>query len=189
KAHGMNGNDVSYTPMGFGEAARLAAVKSGSLPAVVLSSLDVTALQDSGALNKGHLLEDAMKSDIRMPFNGVATSDALIQKNPDVVLRFMRATLKGLRFMVAFRDKTIANVMKHNGEDRHSTEVDYDDVVKTLTKDGSVPPQVQQTEVEARAEILNLPKSEIPPLERMFDFSFVRKANASLDAEGWKPSL
>ena len=189
KEHGMNGNDVSYTPMGFGNAARLAAVRTGSLPAVVLSSLDVTALQDSGALNKGHLLEDAMKSDIRMPFNGVATSDALIKNNPDVVLRFMRATLKGLRFMVAFRDKTIANVMKHNNDDRHSTEVDYDDVVRTLTKDGSVPTQVQETEVEARAEQLGLPKAQIPPLERMFDFSFARKANTSLDAAGWKPSL
>lgn len=189
KSHGMSGDDVSYTPLGFGSSARLAAVKTGSLPAVVLSTIDVTALRDAGVAMKGHMLEDAMKDDIRMPYNGVATSDALIKNKPDIVLHFIRATLKGMRFMTDFKDKSITNVTKYNHEDRRSTEADYDDVVRTLTKDGSVPPAVQQAEAEICAGLFNLPKDKIPPLDRMFDFSFVRKASQSLDAEGWKPSL
>jgi ABC-type nitrate/sulfonate/bicarbonate transport system substrate-binding protein len=189
KSHHMSGDDVSYTPLGYGNSARLAAVKAGSLPAVVLSSLDVSALKEAGVLTKGHMLEDAMKDDIRMPYNGVATSDAMIKGSPDTVARFIRATVKGMRFMTAFKDKTIANVMKYNNEDRHSTEVDYDDVVRTLTKDGAVSTRVQQAEAEIRAELVKLPKDKIPPLKDMFDFSFVHKANSSLDAQGWKPSL
>jgi NitT/TauT family transport system substrate-binding protein len=189
KAHGMSGDDVSYTALGFGETARLATIKTGSLPAVVLSSLDVEMLRDAGVTFHGHLLEDAMKSNLRMVFNGVATRDALIKNNPDLVLRFTRATLKGMRFMVAYKDKTIDNLMKYNKSDRHSTEVDYSDVVKTLTKDGSVPPAIQQEEADIRADLIKLPKDKIPPLDRMFDFSFVRKANADLEAKHWKPKL
>lgn len=188
KSHGMSGDDVGYTPLGFGNATRLAAIKTGSIPAVVLSSLDVAALRQDNGLGKGHMLEDAMKDAIRMPYNGVATSDALIKGSPHVVLSFVRAVVKGTRFMTAFKDETIANVMKYNNADRHSTEVDYDDVVRTLTKDGSVPAAVQHAEAEVRAELLQLPKDKIPPLAQMFDFSFVRKASASLDAEGWKPA-
>jgi NitT/TauT family transport system substrate-binding protein len=188
KSHGMSGDDVGYTPLGFGNATRLAAIKTGSIPAVVLSSLDVAALRQDNGLGKGHMLEDAMKDAIRMPYNGVATSDALIKESPHVVLSFVRAVVKGTRFMTAFKDETIANVMKYNNADRQSTEVDYDDVVRTLTKDGSVPAAVQRAEAEVRAELLQLPKDKIPPLAQMFDFSFVRKASASLDAEGWKPA-
>ena len=189
KSHGMSGDDVSYTPLGFGSASRLAAAKMGSLPAVVLSPVDVTELREKDGLKNSCMLEDSMKSNIRMPYNGVATSDALIQSKPDLVLRFIRATLKGTYFMMAFKDKTIANVMKYNKKDQHSTEVDYDEVVMTLTKDGSVPKSVQQTEAEVRAEVVKLPKDKIPPLDKMFDYSFVHKANASLKAQGWKPKL
>jgi len=189
KAHGMSGDEVGYTALGFGDAARLATIKTGSLPAVVLSSLDVSVLRDAGVPFRGHLLENAMESNILMAFNGVATSDALIKANPDLVLRFTRATLKGMRFMVAYREKTIDNVIKYNKSDRHSTEVDYNDVVRTLTKDGSVPPAVEQEEADLRAELVKLPKDKIPPLDHMYDFSFVQKANASLEAEHWKPQL
>jgi NitT/TauT family transport system substrate-binding protein len=187
KEHGMSGDDVGFTPMGFGDAARLAAVKAGTLPAVILSPLDVDALHRDGVTFQGHLLEDGMKDKVQMAFNGVATSDALIQKNPDLVLRFVRATLKGTRFMIASKDKTIATVMKYGNSDRHSTEIDYNDVVQTLTPDGSVSPAVQQEEADLRADLLKLSKDKVPPLDRMFDFSFVKKANASLDAEHWTP--
>jgi NitT/TauT family transport system substrate-binding protein len=189
KSHGMGGDDLGYTAMGFGDAARIATVKTGSLPAVILSTLDVAQLKGDGVPFRGHLLEDGMKDDIHMVFNGVATSDALIKKNPDLVLRFTRATLKGMRFMVAFRDKTVANIMKYNKTDRNSTEADYGDVVQTLTSDGAAPTSVQQDEADIRAALLNLPKDKVPPLDCMFDFSFALKANQSLAAEGWKPSL
>lgn len=189
KSHGMSGDDVGYTPLGFGNATRLAAMKTGSLPAVVMSALDVESLRQSGGLGNGHMLEDAMTDKIRMPYNGVVTSDGLIKQHPDIVLRFVRAVMKGTRFMTAFKDKTLDNVMKYNGESRHSTEIDYDDVVRTLTKDGSVPPAVQQAEADIRAELVQLPKDKIPPLAQMYDFSFVKKASAELDAQGWKPKL
>lgn len=188
KSHGMGGDDVSYTPLGFGSASRLAALKAGSLPAVVISSADVTELREAGALANGRMLEDAMKDDIRLPFNGVATSDALIKKNPDLVLHFIRAMIKGMRFMTAFREKTIATVMKYGHAERGPTEVDYDDVVRTLTQDGTVPPSVQRAEAEIRADLAKLPKEKIPPLESMFDYSFVEKANAGLKAQDWKPT-
>ena len=188
RAHGMSGDDVGYTPLGYGASGRVAAVKTGSLPAVVLSSLDADQLKQEHLLDKGHMLEDAMKSDIRMPYNGVATSDALIKKNPGLVLRFMRATMKGLRFMTAYRDKSVDNIMKYNKQGRHAIEVDYDDVTRTLTKDGAVPDSVLKGEVDTRAELVKLPKDKIPPLDTLFDYSFVKKAASELDAKGWKPT-
>jgi ABC-type nitrate/sulfonate/bicarbonate transport system substrate-binding protein len=187
KAHGMGGDDVVYSPLGYG-AGRIAALKSGSLPAVVAPTLDVMVARDSGVKLMGHMLEDSMTDKIRMPYNGVATSDAVIKDKPKLVQSFVRATLKGMRFMKANKEKTVDNVLKYYKKDRRSIAVDYNDVVKTLTKDGTVPASVQAGEAEIRAALLKLPKDKIPPLKSMFDFTFVRKANKSLDAEGWKPT-
>jgi NitT/TauT family transport system substrate-binding protein len=193
KAHGMSGEDVAYSPLGFG-GGQAAALESGSLPAVVLGTPNVTTLRDSGVALKGHMLEDSLTDDIRMPYNGVVTSDALIKNHPEIVLGFVRATLKGLRFMTSYKDKTIDHVTKYfaimhyRPQDRHALELDYGDTIKTLTKDGTVPESVERGEVEIRRELLKLPKDKLPPVDRMFDYSFTEKANRSLDEKGWKPS-
>ncbi len=188
RSAGMRGDDIGYTPLGYGSGARVAVVKTGSLPAVVLSTLDVAAMKAAGVTVRGHMLVDGMESDIRMMFNGIATSDALIKKNPDLVLRVARATLKGMRFMRAFRDATIANVSKYNKQTAEATGVDYDDAVRTLTKDGTISKSVQEAETTIRAQLIKLPQDKIPPLSKLFDFSFMQKAAADLDAKGWTPT-
>jgi ABC-type nitrate/sulfonate/bicarbonate transport system substrate-binding protein len=188
RSQGMRGDDVGYTPLGYGSSARVAAVKTGSLPAVVLSTLDVSAMKSAGIPMRGHMLVDGMTSDIRMMFNGIATSEALIKKNPDLVSRVARATLKGMRFMRAFRDATIANVVKYNKQTVEATRVDYDDAIRTLTKDGTISESVQEAETSIRAQLIKLPQNKIPPLSKLFDFSFMQKAAAELDARGWKPT-
>ncbi len=189
RMNGMSGDDVGYTPLGYGSAARVAAVKTGSLPAVVLSSADVEKMRSLSALSHGHVLADAMKVDIRLPYTGLATSNAMIEKRPDLVQRFVRANLEGLRFMKAFEDKTIDNVMKYNNQNRKATKVDCDDTYPSLTEHGFVSEATQKAGSESRAELIKLPKDKIPPLKDMFDYEFVKKAGAELDKKGWKPSL
>ena len=43
-------------------------------------------------------------------------------------------------------------------------------------------------EADVRAEIINVPKDKIPPLEKIYDFSIVREATQELQREGWKPT-
>src|ERR1700689_4841605 len=46
---------VGYTPLGVGDAARAAAIASGSLPTVIVARSDIENLLNTPALRRGHL--------------------------------------------------------------------------------------------------------------------------------------
>ena len=54
-----------------------------------------------------------------------------------------------------------------------------------MTADGTASDEAQKKMAAFVAKSAGL--KEIPPMEKMFDFSFVRKANAALQAKGWQP--
>ena len=187
KNRGMDPNSVGYTPLGYG-GGRMAAIKSGSLPVVVLSQIDVSRPALAGALKKGHLLVDTF-NEVKMPYTGIAVSDKAIASDRARVKRLVKACLKGLAYASAFRDETIAIIMKYSKAPKEAATADYDSVViKSRTKDGTIDEKTQQTEVELRASLVHLAADRIPPLKNVFDFSMAREANNELKAEGWKPT-
>jgi NitT/TauT family transport system substrate-binding protein len=184
---GLPGDWVGYTPLGFGNAAQ-AAIASGSLPAAVLSSADVDVLRTSGALGHGNMIADMFK-DLRMPYSGIAVSDSLLRSDPDMLTRFLRATMKGVRYMEAFRDETVAIVLKRDPSlTRHAADLDYDDVVRTLRPDGIVSDDILRKDEEVRAEVLKIPADKLRPLSELYDYTLLRSVNAELDKSGWKPT-
>jgi len=178
---------VGYTAMGFGSAAR-AIIESKSLPAVVLPSYDVEQLRGSGSLSNAHLIAD-LADKVRLPYNGIATSDRYLQSNPDTVKKFLRATVKGVAYMRAFKDQTIQILSKYeNTTNLRGIDVDYTEVLKTLTKDGTVAEAMQRDDMEMRASLLKMPADKIIPANRVYDFAPLREVNAALSASGWKPT-
>ena len=89
--HGIDANSVSYTPLGYG-AARLAAIRSGAIPAAILGISDTVQLKDSIA--KGHRVANIRK-EIQMLYTGVTTSDRELSERRNRAERFLRATIKG----------------------------------------------------------------------------------------------
>ena len=183
--HNLPQDYVSYTPLGTG-APRVAAITSGSYAASLIDKVEVQQLKDIGGLAKLHMLADLHK-DVEMTFSGIAASDALLAKNPDLVRRTMRAVIKGLTETKADRETAIAAEMNHGISTRSAAEVDYDGAVDDLSVTGTMPREAQAIELKVRGDMLSLAPDKIMPPEQVFDFSFAQKAAAELKAQGWKP--
>jgi NitT/TauT family transport system substrate-binding protein len=184
---GLPSDFVAFTPMGSSVGTRMAMVKSGSLPAAVLHPGDVEILKGAGGLDKGKMLVD-LRQEVRSTFNGLATSDALIQKNPDLVERFVRATRKGMIFARNNREESIkrfADYMKGKPEELAG---EYDILRTLMALDGTIPADVQQNEVKLRGAMMDMAAGKVMSPSQVFDFSFAQKANATLAQQGWKPN-
>lgn len=180
---GVDPSTVAFTGMSI-PGARATAIISGALPAAALTFDDVATVEQSG---KAHLLLDLSQA-VRMVVGGAVTSDRLLTQNRPLALRFIRALLKGYRYVRANKEATIAILLKrYPNESREHYALVYDRVVATMTKDGTVPDALAQQAIDENAEVLNIPPGERRPLSEFVDFSLAREANASLDAEGWKP--
>ena len=185
--HNLPSDFVAFTPMGSSVGTRMAMVKSGTLPAALLHPGDVDILKGQHGLDKGKLLVD-LRKEVRSTFNGLATSEALIQKNPDLVERFVVATRKGMIFARNNREESIKRFADYMKAKPEEVAGEYDILRTLMAVDGTIPDDVQKNEVTLRGAMLNMPKDKIPPASDVFDFSFAKKANATLVTQGWKPN-
>ena len=183
--HKLPEDYVAYTPLGPG-VARFAAIASGSFPAALVNASEVEEMRASNKLGNLHRIVD-LRKEITMTYNALATSDALIAKNPDLVKRMVRAMLKGVLTVKASRGETIATLLKHGQSNAEAIGTEYDNLIDSLTDTGTIPPDAQALDVALRAEMLGVPKDKAPPPSAVFDFSFAAKALAELQAAHWQP--
>jgi NitT/TauT family transport system substrate-binding protein len=185
--HGIDPNSVGYTALGFGTARR-AAIAAGSLPVVTLTPEDVEWLKTTDQIKTSHMLYN-MYPDVAMPLAGIAVRTEDLEKDRNRVKRFIRAVHKGWLYSVAHRDGAVDIVTQYaKGSTRATIDATYEDTMKTRTEDGTISPAVQKLESELRAELINVPKDKIPPIEKMYDFSMAKEAWNELKAQGWKPA-
>lgn len=179
---------VGYTPLGVGDQARAAAIASGSLPAVIVARSDIEPLLDTAALQRGHLVVDMMKT-IQWPYTGVVVADAFIDKDPQALERFLRGTVKGVRYVKSFRAETLALMRKYEPQaSARQFGIDYDDSLAAMTADGTVPDEMIRRDLVVRAETLNIPPDKIRPVDQVYDYAPLRAAIRQLDASGWQPA-
>lgn len=185
---GLDEDFVAYIPLGFGNAQRLGVVKSGSLPAILLSNFEERIARERGALGQSHILLD-MGKDVRIPNNGLATSDKLIAANPSVVERMIRATVMGMRYMKVQR----AGALKMFAQRVPDVPIDVlrasiDDTANMLLDDGTTSPAVQDAELALRGAMMGKAPDQGPTRAKVFDYSLALKAAQTLQASQWVPS-
>jgi ABC-type nitrate/sulfonate/bicarbonate transport system substrate-binding protein len=183
---GLPQDFVSFTPMGSSLGTRMAVVRAGSLPAAVLQPAEVETLRAGGGLANAQMIMD-LAQEVRSTFNGLATSDAMIKNHVDVVMRFMRATRKGMIYARDNRDGAIDVYVKQMKAQPDAAAHGYEELRKVMAEDGAITPEAQGNELALRADMLGMPADKIPPIATVFDFSWLEKVNAELKATGWKP--
>ena len=124
RKHGINANSVVYMAVGFG-GARLAALQTGTVDAVPLGAGDFVQLKQP----KGHMLGDTEK-EIRFAYVGLAVSNRLLARQPDLVERFLRSVIKGREYARRYREQTIPIIEKYTQRKREFNEFDYDSTVR-----------------------------------------------------------
>ncbi len=183
---GLPQDFIAFTPFGSNVGARMQIIRSGALPAGVLHPADVEIMKQRGMLGDAHLIAD-MAEEVRSTFNGLAASDELIKTKPDLVGRFVRATLKGMIYARTLREASIArfaNFMKTTPE---AVTAEYDQLRGLMAPDSMIAPDAQATEITLRGEMMNIGPDKRPSPATVFDFSFAQRAGAELAAQGWKP--
>jgi ABC-type nitrate/sulfonate/bicarbonate transport system substrate-binding protein len=182
-AQHIDPNEVAFTALGFG-TGRVAALNAGALPAASLTIEDVEQLKRTP---NQHLVADTWH-EVQMLVGGIAVHERMLTRDRPLAIRFMRALIKGVRYMRANEAGTITAMLTHNSNlARDKVEALYRLLVPGNTGDGTIPPAVQQQTLDLYAEILGMPREKERPIAEAFDFTLVAEVDRALDAEGWKP--
>jgi ABC-type nitrate/sulfonate/bicarbonate transport system substrate-binding protein len=182
---GLAQDSIIYSPMGVGSLQRVAVMQSASMPAGILSYLDERIARANGSLARGHVLVDF--KDIQIPYNGLATSDALIAKSPAMIREFLKAVLMGVRYMKTYKDGSLRVLGTHNKSKLELLAGSYDESMPTIIDSGTIARTTQDSELALRRSMLGMADKSDPPAEKVFDYRLVAEARAQLDSSGWQP--
>ncbi|MBI4523387.1 MAG: ABC transporter substrate-binding protein [Deltaproteobacteria bacterium] len=167
--------DVSILATGGGTNV-WSAIQSGAVQAAILWPPFDLAAQKLG-MKKILYLGDVLD----LPGGGVVASDTLLKDNPERVKRFLRATLKGLRFVLDEnnRNENAAIIMRVFQLDKEVALSTYDFLRTIQTSDGIISQKAIQSDLEISLlrmkdpKILALPREE--QVKRMYDFGLLRE--------------
>ncbi len=172
--------DVTFVPVGS-TSTRFTALRAGTIDASPLSPPSNFLAQDAGfpvLLRTADHLEDIQAS--------IVATDERLARQGDMVRRFMRATVKGKNFYLAHRQEGVIAIMEFTRhKDRDLMARVYDDHMKTIARDGTIPERLQQIVIDRSKRLTGVTRDVRP--EEIFDFSFIRKAQAEVTQSGWKP--
>jgi ABC-type nitrate/sulfonate/bicarbonate transport system substrate-binding protein len=172
--------DVTFVPVGA-TSTRFTALRAGTIDASPLSPPSSFLAQDAGfpvLLRTADHLEDIQAS--------IVATDERLARQGDLVRRFMRATVKGQRVYLANRQEGITAIMEFTRhKDRELMARVYDDHMKTIARDGTISDRLQRVVIERSKRLVNVTRDVRP--EEIFDFSYIRRAQAEVTQSGWTP--
>jgi ABC-type nitrate/sulfonate/bicarbonate transport system substrate-binding protein len=170
------GKDVQVLPMGGSGAGRLAVLEQGVVDASLLS-----VPENIIALNKGYNELIFLGDIVNFPQNGFGTSVTRIQQQPEEVYKMVRATLRGLMFIMddANRDQARDIMMKQwrvSDTKLASEMLGY--LKRGLAKDAVISPDAVQYFLDLTRETSNV--SQPISAAQVVDFSFLDRARKEL---------
>jgi ABC-type nitrate/sulfonate/bicarbonate transport system substrate-binding protein len=182
KKHGLDPNrDATILAIGV-TPTRYAALANGSVDATMLTPPLTFKAQDNGFRE----LVNFATEDLVEIQGSIVVREALFQSEPDLVEKFVKATIKGFLYARGNRSGTIPIVARTQQISNVLAVKMYDSVLRpAMTMDGTIGEDVQQKAVEHLITRLGSVKS--PPLNKIFDYSLTKKIHADLHAKGWKP--
>lgn len=174
------GRDLVLLSVGS-TSARLNALISGSVDAAVLPVPFNFNAQEAGFREMLSFVNEGLV----LLTGSIVVREKTLEADPILVQKFMRATLKGVFYVRDNRSGTIPILARNIHVNEVLAAKIYDLVRPATAEDGTISVGLQKKIIEEIAKLRGL--KDVPPAERFFDFSFVRKAEAELQATGWRP--
>ena len=176
------GKKVTILAVGGG-GERFVALKTGVVDAAVLATpFTVNAKQD-GYRELFSFINERDYADIPV---ATFTREDLLQSNPTLVERFVRAQVKGLLYMRNSRDRTVSSLARTLKIKEDTVSGGFDELRPALTEDGTISQDEQRKALDYLVNPATL--KEAPRLEKMYDFAIARKVFQELQGRGWKPT-
>jgi len=164
------GRDVKWVEVGSG-MLRLDALKAGEIHAT-LTDLPAALAFEREPLRRLLSVGDVLD----LPVFGVAVSAAKLEKDRDQVRKFVRAVLRGARFVKRNRADTVRVIQHHLKLTPGEASGAYDSAVRHFTEDGLVSDRAIALAVR-RARDHPAPPKDFA-LDRIFDWSVAREIGA-----------
>ena len=184
EALGANGidpaRDVTILALGAADT-RFSALVGGAIEASMLIAPVSFYAKDQGFRE----LVAFQELGFVLPSGGIVARDETLKIDPLTTERFVRATIMGFLYMRDNRPGTLKVMSKMLRIDEATAAKLYDSSRPTLTKDGTVSGEAEKKMTAMVLKIAGV--KEAPPTDKLYDFSFVRKAHAALQAKGWHP--
>jgi ABC-type nitrate/sulfonate/bicarbonate transport system substrate-binding protein len=174
--------DVIWVALGTN--GRVTSLIAKTVDSAVLGFADSRLLQSRGY--PVHEVANIGK-EIKTLYTGLATSEDLLARRPDVVRRFIRATVKGREFLKRFKTQSLALGKKWDRAPDDVRSADYDATMDMMTQDGTEDLETQKSDIEIGKRMLGIQK-EISA-EQVFDFRLVRDVYRELRTIGWDHAL
>ena len=174
RKHGMDpGRDVIW--IALGTSGRLTSLLTRNVDSVVLGFADSHLLQ-----TRGHPVHEVANigREIKMLYTGLATSEELLVKRPDLTRRFLRATVKGREFLKRNKTQSLALGKKYDRSPDDVRSADYDATLEMMTQDGTEDLETQKSDIDIGRRALAIPKDVAP--QQVFDFRLVREVYKEL---------
>jgi ABC-type nitrate/sulfonate/bicarbonate transport system substrate-binding protein len=170
--------DVTW--IALGTPGRVPSLLSRNVDSVVLGFSDSHLLQ-----TRGHPVHEVANigKEIKMLYTGLATSEELLAKRPDLVRRFIRATVKGREFLKRNKSQSLALGKKYDRAPDDVRTADYDATLELMTADGMEDLETQKSDIEIGRRALGIQKEVA--LQEVFDFRLVREVYKELRETGW----
>jgi NitT/TauT family transport system substrate-binding protein len=170
--------DVIWVALGTN--GRVTSLMAKAVDSAVLGFADARTLQSRGY--PVHEVANIGK-EIKMLYTGLATSEDLLVKRPDVVRRFIRATVKGREFLKRYKAQSLALGKKYDRAPDDVRNADYDATMEMMTADGTEDLETQKSDIEIAKRALDV-RRDIPT-EQVFDFRLTREVYKELREAGW----
>ena len=177
----MNGidprKDVVIQGTGTGPI-RLAALVGGSLDAAIANPTESIMARKQG-MNELFFYGDY---DLNVVSGGVALTDRMLKEKPDLVRRFLRATVRSLFWFRANEKEAVARMAEGFKISRDDALGIYKATLKSYTTDGTISRELQDKIVSFQKKQLKVEK-DIGP-EQVYDFTILRGAIADVKKAG-----
>ena len=174
RKHGMDPvRDVIW--IALGTSGRLTSLLTRNVDSVVLGFADSHLLQ-----TRGHPVHEVANigREIKMLYTGLATSEELLVKRPDLTRRFLRATVKGREFLKRNKTQSLALGKKYDRSPDDVRSADYDATMEMMTQDGTEDLETQKSDIDIGRRALGIQKDVAP--QEVFDFRLVREVYKEL---------
>ncbi|HVO96363.1 MAG TPA: ABC transporter substrate-binding protein [Terriglobales bacterium] len=172
--------DVNIVAIGAADT-RFSALVGGAIEASVLIAPVSFYARDHG------FRELAAFQDLGfvLPSGGIVARDETLKSEALTTERFVRATIMGFLYMRDNRPGTLRVMARMLKIDDTTAAKLYDSSRPTLTLDGTVSGETEKKMTAMVVKIAGV--KETPQVEKLYDFSLVRKAHVALQAKGWHP--
>jgi NitT/TauT family transport system substrate-binding protein len=149
---------------------RLAALMTGAVDAAVLNQTDRLIARKKGfteLLFYGDHLEFVTA--------GAVVGEKTLAERPDVVRRFLRATLKGFLWFKSNEKEVVGRMVKAMNVVEGEAAEAYQTSVNTMSADGTIPRALQEKMIAFQRRALKVERIVAP--EQVYDFTLLRAIN------------